>query len=1416
MDADDTLDGLDNTDEGSRASAGISWKRRVVTGAIGALGFALALACLAFLALNTSPGRDFVKRQIEALEFENGLGIGIGAIDGSLFGDMTIRDLTLSDPQGVFASAPEVRVSWHPFAYLWGRIDVDAVRAPVAMWERFPELRDTGPSDAPLLPDLDIDLDEIAIERLEIGPSIAGSARHASVFSEVHIADRRAQVALDATSVASGDEAPSGDVVRLVMDAVPDANRLGLDLEIDAPADGVIAAIANLPDRLTARLQGEGDWAQWDGRLEAELSQRTIIAAQLTARDGTFAFSGDANAAALAPEALAKALAGSTSFTIKAAVSDGPTRIDAQLSSPQFALDAAGDVALAQGKVSGVVAELSLPDISVLGSSLEGADLEARARLDGDISRPDIAFDVSAARIMTNAIGLDGFAIKGATRLDPTDMTLPVSAQAERVVGLDQATGGPVTNVALTGDILIAWPRLVSDNLRLRSPRLDAGLTFVADAAKGRYGGSIDGRIGDYRVESVGLFDAASEAAIEGSFNDGLALEGTLQARSTQVTNAGVDALLGGEALASSKIAYDRDGTARFFDLRLEAPKLSVDEGEGRYSASGAIAVTASGASSEYGPLGLQVTGTLDRPVAVIEAPNPDLGVGLAKVVARVEGNGGRYRIDANADSDYGPVATLMTADFSGETLVLDIDRSEVGGIGLTGRLRQDKAGLFAGDLAATGKGFSGFVRLSSAAKAQLARVNLRARDLALPGAAGLRVRRGLIDANVTFSQRVRVSGDVQLAGAQVFSASVDKFRAQVNLEDGAGSAKMVAVGAGRLPYRIAANVELAPDLWRAAIAGKARGVEFATATPARIVPGKDDYKLLPTTIEFDQGRVQLSGRYGSSVELKSELEELELAIVNRFVPGLGVSGRATGSLDFAQANETAFPTANARLRIDGFSRSTALTVSQPVDVNFVAQVREQGGAARAVVRQQGTVIGRLNASLAPPLAQGDSWLERLAEAPLGGGLRYTGPAETVFSLAGLANHRLTGAIGVAADFSGRLLQPELTGIVRANRMSYENTRYGTQLTDIELAARFTGDEFVLETFEAAAGKGTLSAAGTASLAAEAGFPMDVTVTFDRAQLASRDSFDAAATGEVSLVKRPGERALVSGTLKLPETRYVLKYAAAEEVPQLSGVRFDTQIAEASVARAETRQTREPGLRDVRLDLRIVASDRLFVSGVGLQSEWSADLRLTGTSADPRLTGEIELARGTLDFAGRTFDLETGNIRFTDDSTLEPNVDLSATETIEDVAVTVNVSGRAYSPDFNFSSSPALPQEEILSRILFGSSVANLSALEAVQLAQSLNALSGSGGGLNPLGSLRSATGIDRLRLLGSDEQAGRETALAAGQYIADDIYVEVITDARGFTATQLELSLTPALSVLSQAGGQGGTNVSVRYRKDY
>jgi translocation and assembly module TamB len=234
------------------------------------------------------------------------------------------------------------------------------------------------------------------------------------------------------------------------------------------------------------------------------------------------------------------------------------------------------------------------------------------------------------------------------------------------------------------------------------------------------------------------------------------------------------------------------------------------------------------------------------------------------------------------------------------------------------------------------------------------------------------------------------------------------------------------------------------------------------------------------------------------------------------------------------------------------------------------------------------------------------------------------------------------------------------------------------------------------------------------------------------------------------------------------------------------------------------------------LDLRLRADNEVFVSGMGLESEWEADLRIQGTSATPRITGQAEVIRGTFSFAGQRFELTTGTIAFTGARPPNPRINIAATTEVDGVDITLGVTGSAFNPQIAFSSTPALPQDEIMARLLFGGSVTELSALQVVQLGASLNSLRGGGGGLNPLGKLRGASGLSRLRVLGADEATGRGTAISAGFYISNDIYLELITDARGFTATQIEIALSRSLSILSQVSSFGGTSVSGRYRKNY
>ncbi len=1391
------------------------WPRRAAK-IIGAIVAAIIILMAAvYFGLNTAPGRNFVKNQIEAFEFENGLSIDIGQIEGSLYGEMRIKGVAISDAKGVFLRSPEVLLDWQPFAFVNGHVDIDMLSADTMVLERLPELLETAQTDDPLLPDYDIDIDRFEVRQFIAEAPVSGERRVATLSGEAHIADRRAKVDFNAATLAGAGRA-GGDRISARIDAVPDDNVLALSLDLDAPGDGVIAALAGLNEPLSVNLSGKGDWAQWSGDLTAQLAAQPLAKLKLTARDGTFGVSGPMRLARLAPASTASLLGAETLVELTAELGERAATLEGRASSDAFNLTANGGLDLSDNSFDDFRASFVLLQPSALAPNLSGSGLRALLTLDGAFATPDVGYDIRADRLIINDMGVQNLNAAGKARVDADRIFIPVSATAARITGLDTVAGGSLTNIRMNGDIAIDGTRILSDNMRIQSDRIDAGLILVADTSTGLYTGAIDGKLDNYRVESVGTFNIETDVDLKSEQGGGFGLAGKVRARSTRLSNESVRNFLGGNLAASADVVYGSDGVTRFANVRMTAPQLRVTDGRGTYSADGQINLVASGVSQQYGPVGLQLTGTVTNPRATVKAAAPGLGIGLANVVAEIRGDNGDYRIDAAGQTDYG----AFTADFTVATatgpLSMTINRADFAGIALSGQVRQSAAGPFVGQLDANGRGLGGIVRLGASGKYQSAIVNLRANNTVLPGPANLRIGGAIIDAEVVLYDSPLVQADIQLADTDYGTLNINALRALVDYRDGRGNAKILAEGTSGVPFRVSANADLQPDLWRAALQGRVRGIAFKTTTPARIIPGNGTYELLPTAIDFGKGSVRLAGQYGDGLKVQSRLDSLDVAILNAFMPGLGLGGSATGSLDFAQADPGTFPTADARLTINDFTRTTSVSVSQSVDVNFVGQLQPNGGAARAVIRRRGAVIGRVNAGLTPLPPGSGPWLTRLLEAPLGGGIRYNGPADTLFSLAGQADQRLSGTVGVAADFSGRVSRPQLAGIIRANNLTYENQTYGTRLSNMAVRGRFTGDRLEIEQLDAVAGEGTVKATGYVSLAADSGYPMDVQVNLQNASLARSEAIATRATGTLALTKTAGQTALLSGRIVLPETRYQVVRQGAEQVPELSGVRFKPPRGRPRVTGDEPAISAVSLFEQLRLDIDLDAPERLYVSGMGLESEWSADIKISGTSSEPRMSGGVDLVRGTLGFAGRSFELTEGRVRFNGGRTLDPSITLQASEEIDDITVNVDVSGQAFNPQIAFSSTPGLPQDEIVSRILFGNSVGNLSTIQAVQLAASLNSLRGSGGGLNPLGKLRSATGIDRLRILGADEDSGRGTALAAGQYITDDIYIEIITDARGFTATQLEISLTPALSVLSQAGGTVGTNANIRYRKDY
>lgn len=1387
------------------------WQRVLKWVAIGVGGIVLLVGAL-LIGLNTQPGRDFIADKLSDFELASGLGFSVGRIEGSIYGEMVLHDVAVRDPKGVFATADRIAVDWRPFAFASNHVDVRSLTSPEIRLSRLPELRPVeSDPNAPLLPNIDIDIGRLDIDRIVIGPAVTGQRHIASVEGQVHIADGRAQIAARAGTISAPGVA-GGDRLALRLDAVPEQDKLDIDLRLQAPAGGLVTGLAGLDRPVTVSVAGTGSWQQWRGQAAATLGGERLADLRIAARDGRFQVRGPLHPEVYMPGGAVERLAGAgVDLALDMRLADRTARGEVRLRSDALSVQAQGLVDLADNRFGDLRVEAMLTEPGVIAPNLRGRSVRAALALNGPFARPVVDYKLQAAQLAFGETGVERLVAEGRARVDSDRILVPVRARAARITGLNAAAGGLLTNVSIAGDLAISGDRILSDNLRIRSDRIDATAIVAADVSEGRYTGAIKGRINDYAINGVGVVNLRTDAELYSAPGGGWGIRGQVGVETRRITNDAARDFLGGNAVASARVNLTPSGIIEFSDLRLRAPQFRILRGSGRYDPAGPLLVNADAVSTQYGPISARISGTLAAPQVLVRAERPGLGVGLANLEARVRGSGDAYAVVASGDTDYGPFSADVLVR-TGNRLSVDIRDAQFAGMAIQGSIAQTAAGPFAGDLTFQGSGINGSAILASEGGVQRADIQATANNATIPGSAGLRIGRAIVSARVLLTDTPQIVADAQVANLRSGDFVLTRARAKIDYQGGSGSARLVAAGSTGVPFEIAANARMSPDQWLVALRGEASGIAFRTVQPARIDVAGGSYRLLPTQVDFDQGSMRVAGSYGDGIVLQARLDELDLAVANGFVPGLGLGGTASGSLDFAQPSPDAFPSADARLEIDDFTRSSLATVSTPVDVSFVGKLLPDGGDARAIIRRGATPVGRVIATLRPLGPGAGPWMERLMGAPLSGGIRYNGPSAVLFSLAGMADQHLTGPIGIAADFSGRVGSPSLSGVVRANNLTYGNETYGTRLTNMRINGRFSDDELILDELRAQAGDGTIQAQGRVGLAADAGYPLNITADLNDARLARSDALGATATGRLSIV-RNAEIARIEGDLTIPEARYEITRQGAAEVPELTGVRRKSAVA----ANDDAQEAPTRAVRNVfDLDIRVRADNRLFVSGMGLESEWSAAITVGGTTAAPQVRGGLELVRGTYSFASRRFEVTRGNIRFQGGQLSNPTIDLAASTTAEGITATLIVSGTAQQPQIAFTSSPSLPQEEVLARLFFGTNVTNLSATEAIQLAAAVNSLRGSGGGLNPLGKLRSATGIDRLRILGADDTSGRGTSLAAGKYITDDIYIEIITDARGFTATQLEIALTPALSLLSQTGSFGGSSVSLRYSRNY
>ena len=431
--------------------------------------------------------------------------------------------------------------------------------------------------------------------------------------------------------------------------------------------------------------------------------------------------------------------------------------------------------------------------------------------------------------------------------------------------------------------------------------------------------------------------------------------------------------------------------------------------------------------------------------------------------------------------------------------------------------------------------------------------------------------------------------------------------------------------------------------------------------------------------------------------------------------------------------------------------------------------------------------------------------------APLSGRLDWQGDLAPLWRLVPVADRRVTGRLDMHLALAGSLAVPTAKGRLEVAGGRYEDLALGILLTDIKASVTAgSGKGLKLEPVHVEAsmsdGRGGLvTAAG--SLHPEGG-RLDLDAAMKRLRPLRRADIQATLSGTAS----------VKGTLMAPQVAADITIDEAQvNLNRLTGSSVTTLPVEGTSEAPEPVTEKKEGHGS--LDVSVRAPGHIAVNGHGLESEWQAGLRVRGALNDPLVIGSVRSVRGQFDLLSKIFTLRPSTISFNGGAVSNPLLDVTLRYEVPDITADVRVSGSVRRMKLELTSTPSLPQEEIISRVMFGRGSSELGRFESLRLAAAVARLAGFGsGGLGVLDLGRAVLGVDVLRInSATDKESGdEESSLEVGKFIGEKIYLGVEQGLEpDSTAVIMELELTPH----SKAGirtEQDNTSAGVQWKMNY
>ena len=1344
------------------------WPRRLLLALMALLLLGVILLVGAYLWLNSGSGRSFVEDRVEGLEIA-GQRIGIDGLDGSVLGTFDIDEVRLTDRDGTWLVARDISVDWTPRALLSKTLDIDALRVGDLDVQRRPVLVPSESASEPRVTTFDVD--GVSLPDIYLGEAVATRPLQMRAEGRLFHSPDGGNALIDATT-------DRGDRVDADLQWSP-LLVLGGDADVVGAPGGLIASLLQLGP--TQSVEGDVFTADDTTTVTARINGSEFVTAEILRRQGSVVIDGTLQPRELPMLAsVAPMLGGETRVEATVPLDEGETAA-LVLQSPLTTLRATG---VREGST------LVLRDVSVEATDplapfeLEGISLgriiaNGRARLDMEKRGGSFEGAVDGRNIRYQNFAVDR--LSGPAMLSFEGGVLSFDTKLEgRAGGAAAIADGATLDTA--GRLDLSAQRVTLRRATVRLPGLD-----VRGSGAIGYGGGLEADFtGDYRVDTK-------------VFRDGPAavVSGRAQAR---MTPNGPVATVSGRAadfsgFADAVVPLVDGGLDYTADLRFEEGEVIVP----RFTASNPRLRATGSALWADGRIRSDIDYTVDSyQFAAVDA---------AGIVGEAIVTGPPARIE------YATRSTIQTLDM-GALSVTDavviangtfIDGVTNADVELTGTSEQGPVDTrFNVVLDETGWNLTGFT-------GQLGELATRG---TISGFGGdiTALRADLeVDGRTPLVPAERISGRIRLSDA----------RADVDLTLDGLAAGPLADTDMRIVARgprdaVAFTVEaegtyLMRDFERGVVL-RAEGIadlEEPGLSVRAPFTGRIGTQDLSGTLAAERG----DEGWGGTVELEGFGGTAQAALQP------GADGQITFALDTVDIDEVMTllgrPVAGGTIsgqgafqllaeRIDGEARLTLSELKNPgsegapVTVQVDVDLRNEQLDARAAV-VDGDLNGSVTVGGAVDTFPRAPFIQWPPAQPLEGRADLNGDIGSLAELFLPPQTDVSGMLDADVTFVQPTDLARVNGSVTLRQGRFEQGALGLRLQDITADVRLAGLSIDVTQFSAnGVDGGSLRGSGRMGLGEGTGA---VDVAVEKLRVVERREGYAELSGTLS-VSRTAELFRLGGDLLVTDAEFNIARLPKPGLPTLE-VDFQEpgEVEDEAPARAQVTE----------LDLRMRSNGRIELTGRGLDALADLDARVTGPFDAPVITGEAGFARGRFDFLGKRFQFRESTLVLETDI-LQSRLNLEAVRETADFTALVRITGTVERPDIELSSEPEQPEDEVLSRVLFGRSPTQLSAIEAARFAAALAQLSG-GSGFDLLGSVENAIGLDTLDI-GQNETG--QTQLTTGKYLSDDVYVEVRSAAEGTPGVAVEWQARRNVTVEAETVPGESQSVSVQWRKDF